>query len=51
VGSPAIGQGGPGRIDQFCFVDVESAMAFLDSWYWPAEEMRTIVESATFEFP
>jgi len=46
-----------GQIDQYWFVDVEGSIVFIDAWYYPdspdgtIEEMRAIVESATFELP
>ncbi len=54
---PTIGQGGPGRIDQFWILDVEGSIVNINTWYWPdtpdeyVEEMQAIVESATFELP
>jgi hypothetical protein len=48
---------GPGQLDQYWFVDVEGSIVFIDAWYYPdspdgiIEEMRAIVESATFAFP
>jgi hypothetical protein len=48
---------GPGQIDDFWFVDVEGSLVEIRASYRPdtprelLEEMRTLVESATFEFP
>jgi len=50
-------QQGPGQIDDLWFVDVEGSIVEIRAMYRPdtptelLEEMRTIVESATFEFP
>lgn len=55
-GQPPATQG-VGQIDQYWFVDVEGSIVFIDAWYYPdspdgtIEEMRAIVESATFAFP
>jgi hypothetical protein len=48
---------GPGQIDEVWVVDVDGTLIFIDAGYFadtPAEdveEMRAIVESATFEVP
>ena len=48
---------GPGQIDDFWFVDVQGSIVTIRASFRPdtptelLEEMRTIVESATFEFP
>lgn len=48
---------GQGQIDDFWFVDVDGALVEIRAMYRPdtprelIEEMRTIVESATFQFP
>ena len=49
-------QQGPGQIDDFWFVDVEGSVVEIRAMYRPdtprelLEEMRTLVESATFQF-
>ena len=48
---------GPGQIDDFWFVDVEGSLVEIRASYRPdtpralVEEMRTLIESATFQFP
>lgn len=48
---------GPGQIDELWILDVGGSIVVLDAMYRPdtpgelVDEMRTIVESATFEFP
>ena len=48
---------GPGQIDDFWFVEVEGSIVEIRAMYRPdtprelVEEMRTLVESATFELP
>ena len=48
---------GPGQIDDFWFVDVEGSLVEIRAIYRPdtpaelVEEMRTLIESATFQFP
>ncbi len=48
---------GPGQIDDFWFVNVDGSIVEIRASYLPEtptellEEMRTLVESATFEFP
>lgn len=50
-------QQGPGQIDDFWFVDVEGSIVEIRAMYRPdtptelVEEMRTLVESATFQLP
>ncbi len=48
---------GPGQIDEVWVVDVDGTLVFFDAGYFPdtpaedVEEMRAMVESATFETP
>jgi hypothetical protein len=48
---------GPGQIDDFWFVDVEGSIVEIRAMYRPdtpaelVQEMRALVESATFDFP
>lgn len=50
-------QQGPGQIDDLWIIDVDGAIVILDAMYRPdsrtdiVDEMRSIVESATFELP
>lgn len=50
-------QQGPGQIDDLWIIDVDGAIVIFDAMYRPdsrtdiVDEMRTIVESATFEVP
>ena len=54
---PSLCHQGPGQIDEFWVVDVEGSIVEIRASYRPdtpaelVEEMRTIVESATFETP
>lgn len=54
---PARWSQGPGAIDELWILDVDGVLTVIDTQYWavtPAEhveELRAIVESATFELP
>jgi hypothetical protein len=56
-GGPSLVYGNPGQTNEFWFLDVEGSIVMILGRYLPdtpdesVEELRTIVESATFEVP